>query len=72
MPTDKFNWEQTGGANVGQCVYCRHNQGEAKCTAFPAGIPDAILLNVHDHTQPYPGDHGVTFEPLSAYGDTAE
>lgn len=57
-----------------QCLRCKHFAGakwtgkhEASeafvCTAFPAGIPDLILLDKFDHTKPYPGDHGVRFEP---------
>jgi hypothetical protein len=46
-----------------QCIYCRHLIGNAKCAAFPEGIPQDILYNWHDHLIPYPGDKGVTFEP---------
>ncbi len=56
-----------------QCFQCRHYRGRADapdrpyvCDAFPAppGIPQAILLGEHDHAKPFPGDHGVRFEPL--------
>jgi hypothetical protein len=47
-----------------QCLFCKHWQPGAKCSAFHGGIPADILRNWHDHHQPYPGDHGILFEPL--------
>lgn len=37
----------------------------ATCAAFPDGIPTAIIPGGFDHTKPYPGDHGITFQPLA-------
>ncbi|HEX8339702.1 MAG TPA: hypothetical protein VF624_02215 [Tepidisphaeraceae bacterium] len=47
-----------------QCSVCRHLNGRRRCSAFPAGIPDAIIASRHDHRQPYAGDQGVRFEAL--------
>ena len=50
-----------------QCFRCKHMHDGASytCDAFPevAGIPEAILTNEHDHEEPFPGDHGIRFEP---------
>jgi len=52
---------------IPSCWDCRHfhnaNQQRSTCDAFPSGIPMDILLSEQDHTSPYPGDHGIQFEP---------
>ncbi len=45
------------------CIDCRHLQPKFHCAAFPKGIPEDILFSDFDHTQPYPGDHGIQFAP---------
>jgi hypothetical protein len=49
-----------------KCVFCSHSHlpESATCTAFPDGIPDAILQEGYDHSKPYPGDHGILFDPV--------
>jgi hypothetical protein len=46
------------------CVFCRHLREEAglPCTAFPAGVPDSIMLDGYDHRRDHPGDNGIRFE----------
>jgi hypothetical protein len=56
-----------------QCVDCRHFHHVPReervgrpyaCGAFPDGIPEPILYSRHDHREPYPGDHGIRWEPV--------
>ena len=47
---------------VPQCFDCKRWRENDVCVAFPDRIPDEILLNLHDHKQPYPGDGGIRFE----------
>lgn len=47
-----------------QCITCRHYRLAGACDAFPDGIPVVILKGERDHREPYPGDHGIQYEPL--------
>lgn len=54
---------------VGICHLCRYldtspEGGARRCKAFPTGIPDEVRFGLHDHHKPFPGDHGIQFEPL--------
>ncbi len=52
-----------------QCVRCRHLHAQGiTCAAFPGPdipdvIPEPIRHDEFDHRQPYPGDHGIRWEP---------
>ena len=60
------DWAQPGAVTIitAQCMGCRHLLDIGICTAYPDGIPLAILINTHDHREPYPGDGGIRFEPI--------
>jgi hypothetical protein len=48
------------------CVhYGRPPVGGLPCKAFPKGIPDDILSSKVIHTAPYPGDHGIRYQPVN-------
>jgi hypothetical protein len=54
-----------GDLIVSQCVWCAHRGADgASCQAYPDGIPTEIMLNEHDHTQPFEGDQGTCYEPV--------
>ena len=47
-----------------QCATCKNIGYSLTCEAFPEGIPEEIQQGKHDHTQPFPGDNGIRFEPI--------
>lgn len=51
------------------CTGCRRLKDTLahRCEAF-AEIPEAIWLGQNKHTQPFPGDNGLRFEPLPPEG----
>jgi hypothetical protein len=45
------------------CDTCKHKHvGRRSCDAF-AIIAVEILVGKNDHRAPYPGDHGIRYEP---------
>jgi len=42
-----------------QCLVCTHFRRDYTCDAFPAEIPEAILLNDLDHREPIDGDNDI-------------
>src|SRR4051794_9495486 len=54
--------------NTPQCDACIHldrdTPGGYRCAAFPEWIPVPIQANKHDHSKPYPGDHGIRYEQI--------
>ena len=52
------------------CTWCTHLRLSADpdrlgCDAFPSGIPDELWNARSIHDAPYPGDHGITFDPIA-------
>ena len=68
--TERFVWLE-GEVVLPQCLQCKHLIGNGKCSAFPNGIPAAIIEGRHDHRQPYRGDNGIHFEPIEAAKSSA-
>lgn len=50
------------------CTTCRHLdvEGDQTCRAFPQGIPAVIWRGDNMHRRPYPGDHGIQYEPVQS------
>ena len=50
----------------GQCIGCKHYTMMSTCEAFPDKIPYEIISGHFIHTEPYPGDHGIMYDPIDA------
>lgn len=63
--------DEAATLQISQCAFCRHKLAGPYCDAYPEGdgIPEAILLNQHDHREPYVGDGGVLYEEVLDGGD---
>lgn len=51
------------------CTFCVHMDPTMRsrtCAAFPDGIPSEIWRGLNDHTRPFAGDNGITFQRISA------
>ncbi len=72
----KKGWREAlddlGGGWASYCITCVHTHAGPTCDAFPDGIPDEILFNLVDHRKPYPGDHGIRYEPAPGYEDSVD
>ncbi len=55
-----------------QCDVCAWKTTTTTCQAFPDGIPRDILGGLFDHTQPHPGDNGITFRPRDRQDPTSD
>lgn len=50
-------------SGIPTCAGCaRYSEGQ--CSAYPLGIPNAILYAQADHRLALPGDGGIQFEPI--------
>ena len=69
-PDPKFTATIAEFTPLGICWKCAHKHlGAATCAAFPAGIPQAVILGDVDHREPVEDDNGIQFEPIAETND---
>lgn len=57
--------DTTPPENKSPCAICRnHIRNTLNCKAFPNGIPNEILINEFDHTQPFGGEQEQNGKPI--------
>jgi hypothetical protein len=48
------------------CNNCKNHLGGLKCLAFLDGIPQEILEDENDHSEPLPNqENNIVFEPIN-------
>ena len=55
----------------GKCIHFHRTHrifSKNTCDAFTGSIPVEIWRGDSDHRKPYPGDHGIQFEPINNIG----
>jgi len=64
MSTMAERWahEETFVEVLTPCVTCKHRISGLTCNAFPAGIPQVVLIGEEQHRTPLPGDGGIQYE----------
>lgn len=65
VPADelaRFNDTPVGDV-LTPCLQCTRWRGNGLCDAFPKGVPLAIIVGDNLHTDPFPGDRGLMFNP---------
>lgn len=64
MPTEHVEYPSE---RLPLCLACQRLRppvrGRWACAAFPGGIPSRLLCAAADHSEPFPGDQGIRFEP---------
>lgn len=65
MSTIKERMKSAGVVILTPCATCarRDLKNTLRCDAYPFGIPTAILSGKTQHREPFPGDHGLTYQP---------
>ena len=53
-------------SGMGVCAFCRRLRPGLTCSAYPDGIPTAIVWGVADHRLPIAGDNGILFAARDA------
>lgn len=57
---------------ISACLTCKHFIDFWRCEAFPEVIPAEIATGLDDHSEPYPGDNGIQFEPKIKESETGK
>jgi hypothetical protein len=60
-------YEPSGATKgCGNCVHLYTHTLWTTCKAFPDGIPGLFANGEELHDKPFPGDHGIRYEPVPA------